>query len=163
CRTMRRPAMGARRIPVWMVGLSGISAVSAAALWTVGLLGTRRPEMLAALLGLAALGGIAVMIAGGITFRRSPIYSLSSGLMGLASVAACALFVHAVLSNEDGPIAVTNNVSHAPRPERLRIVVFNVLHGYPDFLGQEERFHNTIAAFRALQPDVLILQEVWNT
>ncbi len=50
-----------------------------------------------------------------------------------------------------------------PSPERLRVIDFNVLHGYPDFPDQEGRFQDTMAAFQALQPDLLILQEAWTT
>ncbi len=49
------------------------------------------------------------------------------------------------------------------RPDRVRVVDFNVLQGIPRFEGQEARFQDTLAAFRALRPDVTVLQEAWDT
>ncbi len=45
----------------------------------------------------------------------------------------------------------------------MRLVDFNVLHGYSRFPDQETRARRTIAALRALDADVIVLQEAWRT
>ncbi len=48
-------------------------------------------------------------------------------------------------------------------PRSLRLVDFNVLHGYPDFRDQESRTRRLAAALRGLDPTVVVLQEAWWT
>lgn len=45
----------------------------------------------------------------------------------------------------------------------VRVLNMNVLHGYPEFSDQEARYQRTLEAFRNLDADVLVLQEVWST
>jgi endonuclease/exonuclease/phosphatase family metal-dependent hydrolase len=84
--------------------------------------------------------------------------------LGLGAAAAALAFLFAVLSNREGPLPVAQLAAEAATPgERLRVVDFNVLHGAPNFAGQEARFQDTLAAFRALKPDIIVLQEAWET
>jgi endonuclease/exonuclease/phosphatase family metal-dependent hydrolase len=69
-----------------------------------------------------------------------------------------------VLSNEDGPIEVEGPKPHVSEryvPQRIRILTLNALHGYPDFDRQNERFKETVAEFKRLDADILVLQETW--
>jgi endonuclease/exonuclease/phosphatase family metal-dependent hydrolase len=96
---------------------------------------------------------------------------LSSGTQwSLAAVGLCAVlspvaFVASVLVVRDGPAVIRSSESSGrpDRRERLRIVTLNVLHGYPDFVGFEDRRARLAKALDALEPDVVLLQEVSDT
>ncbi len=90
--------------------------------------------------------------------------TFASLLLGVLSMCAVGDFLHGMFAASDAELPVTNLSSSRRRvPERLRIISFNVLLGYPDFHRQEERYQLALDAFRALEPDILILQESWRT
>jgi Endonuclease/Exonuclease/phosphatase family len=139
---------------------------AAAALWIAGALGTVRPEILAGLLLVSLAGGTGVLLATIFTTRRSRhrAGAESACVLGVLSLAAGGGFLHRLFAVEEGAVPVeTRVVAPAEAPDRLRVVDLNVLHGYPDFVDQEQRFRDTLAALRALAPDIVVLQEAWHT
>jgi endonuclease/exonuclease/phosphatase family metal-dependent hydrolase len=85
-------------------------------------------------------------------------------LLALLSLTAIGAFLRGVFAVGDAEVEVQNTVQViVPDPTRLRIVDFNVKHGYPFFTRQEERYQDTLGALRALHADVIILQEAWRT
>jgi len=84
--------------------------------------------------------------------------------IGLASMSATLLFVTDVLILDRGALTVVHRSARpAAAPDRLRLVDWNVLHGYSDFPDQEQRAALSIDALEALEPDILVLQEAWRT
>lgn len=149
-----------KRRPVWLGRFALTSAVSATVLWTLGAFGTPRPEFLGALLCLTLACGVVSSLGGLIRFKSS---SLLTVLLGLAGATAAIVFAAAIFSNQEGPLPIVPGAEKRRSPDRLRVVIFNMLGGYPELEHQEARFRDTLAAFRALDPDVLILQEAWQT
>lgn len=140
-----------------------LAVIATAALWLVGAWFTPSPVWLGVLLGVAALSGIALMNAG-IFIKRGLLKKPWPRLLGFASLVSAGIFVVLVLRNEEGPLPVVpGNVAAPERPDKLRVVDFNVLHGYPQFTDQEARFRDMLAALTALAPDILVLQEAWHT
>lgn len=85
-------------------------------------------------------------------------------LAGLLCVAAIGGFAVDLLVLERDVLRVASRAEFGDDPPTsLRVVSFNVLHGYPHFPDQEARAERTIAALRALEPDIVILQEAWRT
>jgi endonuclease/exonuclease/phosphatase family metal-dependent hydrolase len=117
------------------------------------------------LAGPTLLGGTFLSIWGMVRFRSDkagrPAVDVA---LGIADMAAALAFLFTVLSNREEPLAAVRAATPTTtQVDRLRILDFNVLHGIPAFEGQEARFQDTLAAFRALSPDILVLQEVWDT
>jgi endonuclease/exonuclease/phosphatase family metal-dependent hydrolase len=143
----------ARRIPR---GAGALALAAAAVLWTAGLVAAVPPLWLRLLLSIAALAGLAALAAG----RSGASLDRVAGGVGLGA----ALFFTAVLFHKgDGAAAVIRRVDPPGAPvERLRLVDFNVLHGYPRFQGQEARRERLAAALAVLDPTVVVLQEAWS-
>jgi endonuclease/exonuclease/phosphatase family metal-dependent hydrolase len=126
--------------------------------WNVALVCIPPVPLLGVLLAVALLVGIFLLVRGARRFAAADL------LAGLVSAAAAVGFVSAVLHNSEEVLPVVTHADVATAaPDRLRVIDFNVLHGFPDFENQETRFQDTVAAFRALKPDLVILQEAWNT
>ena len=51
----------------------------------------------------------------------------------------------------------------APRGDTLRILSFNVWHGYPGSGAREERYQRIRDLVAETDPDVVLLQEAWST
>ncbi len=127
---------------------------SALLLWSVGLFAVLPPAAMAVLLASTVLAGLATLV---LARRRS------GRLAGTLIVAAAIAFPLALFAIAEGEIAVTRRVA-APRGavDRLRLVDFNVLHGYPDFADLERRYRHLATALEALEPTVVLLQEAWS-
>ena len=123
------------------------------------------PAFQGALLALAFLGGAFLSLRGMIRLRsRDAKRAVLDAALGLGIVSAALAFLFAVLSNREGPLVVAQAATGTTtNPDHLRIVDFNVLHGIPAFKDQEARFQDTLKAFRAINPDIIVLQEVWDT
>jgi hypothetical protein len=139
--------------------------VGTAALWGLARVCIPPPRLLGTLLALTFVGGALLGLSGAARLRsRRDKRPLADLAFGLGTAAAALTFFFAVLANHEGPLPVVQLAPEGVAPgERLCVVDFNVLHGAPDFAGQEERFQDTLAAFRALAPDVILLQEAWET
>lgn len=84
--------------------------------------------------------------------------------VGMLALGATGLFIIDTLVLERDALLVVHRAEPvAETPERLRLVNFNVLHGYSSFPHQQQRAERSIAAFEALEPDIIVLQEAWHT
>ncbi len=111
-------------------------------------------------LGLAAL--IAVAVATAVNCLR--VGSRAAVTVGVLALAAIGAFVVDILVLERDALRVVHRAEPlALTPERLRLVNFNVLHGYSSFPNQQLRAERSIAALEALEPDIVVLQEAWHT
>jgi endonuclease/exonuclease/phosphatase family metal-dependent hydrolase len=134
-------------------------------LWSFSRLFPPSPTFQGILLALSFLGGVFLALWGIILVcSQHASQRVLDAALGLGIVAAALAFLFIVLSNQEGPVSVvqaaTGSTTH---PDHLRIVDFNVLHGIPDFKDQEARFQDTLAAFRVVNPDLIVLQEAWDT
>jgi len=110
--------------------------LTAFALWNVGLV-TVLPEVaMASLLVLAPVLGVRALVSS----RRSPLpWRLRGRLAGAVTVGAAAVYLVSFFAIDDGGVPVTRRVAEpAVAVKAIRLVDFNVLHGYPRFVGQEE-------------------------
>jgi endonuclease/exonuclease/phosphatase (EEP) superfamily protein YafD len=137
-----------------------IGLLLAAALWNVGLVAMLPAAVMASLLGLTPVVGLRALVAK----RRSPAASpLLGRLAGALTVGSAAVYLASFFAIGDGGVPVTRRVAEpAAEVAQLRLVDFNVLHGYPRFAGQEERYGKLLAALAALDPTVIVLQEAWS-
>lgn len=140
------------------VGISGL--VLALLLWSVGEFAVLPPKLMGALFGLATLAGLWALLSLGRPPAPGRWIGAASGGLALAAVAAYLAVLFGVAA---GPVPVERRVA-APeaRIGRLRLVDFNVLHGYPRFTDQEGRYRRLLAAFEALEPTVIVIQESWS-
>jgi endonuclease/exonuclease/phosphatase family metal-dependent hydrolase len=84
--------------------------------------------------------------------------------VGLVSIAAVAFFVVDLLVLERGVLLTSQRARFGREaPQTLRLLDFNVLHGYSHFPDQDRRAERSIRAIAALRPDVIVLQEAWRT
>jgi endonuclease/exonuclease/phosphatase family metal-dependent hydrolase len=109
----------------------------------------------AATLGIA---GLVQQVLGRWSWSGGPLAALGLVL----SIAFCGVLV--------GPVRISARtldpaeLATAPRrPQRLRVVSYNVLHGYPRFTDQEARLTDLGRALQQLSPDVALFQEAWCT
>ncbi len=149
-----------RRAGAWPAAAALLGLGLSAALWTLGGLATPAPALLAALLAAAAILGAGLLAA--------PRVRRGVRLAGLGCLASSAAFVAGVFAVPDGPVPVVRRPGDprqgdARPPARLRLVDWNVLHGYPALRGQEPRTRRLAAALRELEPTVVVLQEAWST
>jgi endonuclease/exonuclease/phosphatase family metal-dependent hydrolase len=133
-------------------------------LWTLGQFTIPPPWALRVLVFFGGGLGLTLAIWAAVA-RRMPggvrPFALTAGLVAFVAAGA---FVVALVSNGDDSVPVTRRVSASPAaPNRLRLVQFNVLHGYPRFEDHERRYQGLAAALRALAPDLIVLQEAWDT
>lgn len=129
-------------------------------LWSAGLASTPPPWVLALLVGLVFIWGGLIPLA--LTLRRGPARRRLFALGGASALAAAA-FVSAIFlgrADEDRWPA-----PRPPRtsPRRVRLLSWNVLHGFPDFVDQEDRTRRLVDLIAQLEPDIVILQESWRT
>lgn len=139
----------------------------------MGLIRPLPQRALMALLSAAVAAGLASLVLGlapilGLAFpawRPSPLLSLYLVLAGGGALLVVAAVVFGVLHIPSGPVVVEpfeRRAVEATAPvHRLRLVNLNVLHGYPELAHQAERRERLLGALRALDADVLVLQEVW--
>jgi endonuclease/exonuclease/phosphatase family metal-dependent hydrolase len=135
------------------------------ALWILARFCLPHPALHGGLLALVLLGSIALALRGAARLRsRLEKGAAGDAALGLGAAASALAFLFVVLSNREEGLPVTRAAPDGPvKVERVRVVDFNVQVGLPGFEGQEDRFQDTLAAFRALRPDVIVLQEAWDT
>ncbi len=110
-----------------------------------------------ALVGVLLLAVVAA-IAAATTSRAAGV------VMAVVALALVGAFVLEVLfSTRDALIVEQRVAPPASVPERIRLLDYNVLHGYPGFKEQTARAERLHAAIEDLQPDVVVLQEAWRT
>ncbi|HUP23429.1 MAG TPA: endonuclease/exonuclease/phosphatase family protein [Thermoanaerobaculia bacterium] len=154
----RRPSRLAARLGV---AAGAASAACGATLWLTGQFLPFAPPVHTWVLAAAATLAIASLVQ-----QLLGRWSWSGGpLAALGLVLAIAFF--GVLA---GPVRISARAvdpaeqATAPRkPQRLRVVSYNVLHGYPRFTNQEARFSGLAQALEQLSPDVALFQEAWCT
>jgi endonuclease/exonuclease/phosphatase family metal-dependent hydrolase len=150
----------------WLLIFAWIATVGAVVLlWTIARLLRPREEEFIAMLVVALVGGACIFCNGVFCIRGQiktvPIANIA---FGMATWAAIAAFVFAVLSNDCSEIPSIGAAARPAAPvNKIRIFDLNVLHGYPDFFAHEERFRKALDEIRSHGPDVLVLQEVWDT
>lgn len=150
-----------------------MSSILTATVFLMGLIRPLPQRALMALLSAAVAAGLASLVLGlapilGLAFpawRPSPLLSLYLVLAGGGALLVVAAVVFGVLHIPSGPVVVEpfeRRAVEATAPvHRLRLVNLNVLHGYPEFAHQAERRERLLGALRALNADILVLQEVW--
>ncbi len=128
-----------------------------AALWSAGSLGVHSPTVLGGLLAAASLAGLA-----GLAWSR---YTGPAGrAVGALELAVAAAFPIVLFHVTEGPLPIGRRAAApAHRVERLRLVDFNVWHDHPHLRNAERRANLLAAALTELQPDIVVLQEVWRT
>ncbi len=137
--------------------LGGLTVGVAVILWTVGRFSTPQPWWLRLILATALISSLLAIVwcRPGLRLGR---------LCGVASLISVALFLAILLHKPDGPVEVVRRVSLPQQPPaELRLVSFNVLHGYPESRApeRERRYELLAAALRVLDPAVVVLQEAW--
>ena len=157
----RTAQMGATRLWVSRVLL----ASGASVLWSYARYCPPSPTFQGVLLALTFLGGASLFLCRAVQYRSVLARRTATDVtLGLTVMASALAFLFTVLSNREESLSVTQAATDTTMHlDRLRIVDFNVLHGIPGFEGQEARFQDTVAAFRVLDPDIIVLQEVWDT
>ena len=142
-----------------------LALAACAAPWSFGTWGPQSQKLMISVLVLAAAGGIATAL-----YAVAGPALGAAARWGLAAAGVCAVFspvafVACVLVVRDGPAEIRSfqGADRTEPRERLRIVTLNVLHGYPDFVDFEARRARLGAALDALEPDVVLLQEVSDT
>lgn len=139
------------------------------ALWTAGLWITPRPEVLAILFLTSLLGGFGLLGATVKFWKRQKAGSalLLSGLAGLFSFAGACIFIVAlfypwshlaatITAGDTGIAAPGNDAART-----LRVVNFNIFHGYPDFSAHEKRAAVLVKMLERQRADIIILQDAW--
>lgn len=150
----------------WLLVLAVTAVAVVAGLWLVGPWKALPQRAWGVLLALAAGAGLTSLAAGLVLREASTASRCAAAGAGLATLAATAGFVAAVLWNRPGPVPIDHRgqppaAPAAEPPGRLRLVSWNVLHGYPGFAYQGERARRLTATLRSLNPDLVILQEAW--
>lgn len=147
-----------------LVTCLGIAAAAGAvALWSLGSVRTLQPHHLSWLVGGTAMAGAVVVLGAGWNGSLLPSRPLLATFGGVLPPLATALFLGATFLIPPQPYTSHRVGPPETPPERMRVVSFNVLHDYPRFGEQEERAARLAAALRALEPDVVLLQEAWST
>ena len=146
--------------------LIGILALAAgAAPWTFGTWGPPPQKLAISVLALSVTCGIAATLyaARGTGLGTAMRWSLVA--VGVCAFFSAGAFITCVLVVRDGPAVIRSfgSPSRSEPLERLRIVTLNVLHGYPDFVEFEARRARLARGLDALEPDVVLLQEVSDT
>jgi endonuclease/exonuclease/phosphatase family metal-dependent hydrolase len=148
----------------WLWATRVVLTTAALVLWGFARVCPPSPTFQGILLALTFLGGVLLSLRGIIWIRSDKATRpVVDAALGLGIVTAALAFLFTVLSNREESLAVAQATNTGRHPDRLRIVDFNVLHGIPGFEGQEARYQDTLAAFRLLAPDIIVLQEVWDT
>jgi endonuclease/exonuclease/phosphatase family metal-dependent hydrolase len=133
--------------------------------WCLGLLGPlhARVQIATLLLGVTS-GSVAIAFAVLSSNEQTP-WRWTIGVAGILALLSPLVFIGTVLHASEAPIVVASrSATHAAeRVDRLRVVVFNVLHGYPAFLDMQARRERLAQALERLDPDVILLQEAWVT
>lgn len=139
-------------------GISGL--ILALLLWNVGRFAVLPPALMGTLFALATLIGLSALVPLGRPTRSGRRIGTVTGTLTAALIAA---YLFVLFDARGGPVSVERRVAvPKARTERLRLVDFNVLHGYPRFADQEKRYRRLLAALEALEPTVVVVQESWS-
>jgi endonuclease/exonuclease/phosphatase family metal-dependent hydrolase len=154
----RRPSRLADRLGV---AAGAASAACGATLWLAGQFLPFAPPVHTWVLAAAATLGIASLVQ-----QLLGRWSWSGGPLAALGLVLAIAFVGVLV----GPVRISARtldpveLATAPRkPQRLRVVSYNVLHGYPRFTNQEARLSDLARALEQLSPDVALFQEAWCT
>jgi endonuclease/exonuclease/phosphatase family metal-dependent hydrolase len=110
-----------------------------------------------------AVGAI-LLVAVGLSLASLRSQNPPAMLLAVAALGATTLWVADILVLDRDPLRITRRAQATTSTvERLRLVDFNVLHGYPHFPEQETRARRAVAAIQALDADLIVLQEAWRT
>jgi endonuclease/exonuclease/phosphatase family metal-dependent hydrolase len=141
------------------------AVAGALVVWNLALWCVPKPGLVGGLLALTGLAGLLLLASACVRLRSGGARAaLADAALGLGAAGAAAAFLLTVLANQEEELAVVRRAAEPEAtPKRLRLIDFNVLHGFPDFPDQERRFQRTLAAIQALEPDILVLQETWDT
>jgi endonuclease/exonuclease/phosphatase family metal-dependent hydrolase len=161
---MTPPGAGVSRLRVatqlgFVAGVA--SAGCGAVLWLAGSYLPFEPPVHTWVLAAGAALGVA-----GLLLQLVSRWSWSSGPLALLGTLLAAAFVGVLV----GPVRLSARTlepldyASAPRrTQQVRVLSYNVLHGYPHFVDQEERFAKLADELRGLEPDVALFQEAWCT
>ncbi len=142
-----------------MVFTAASGVLLAAALWSVGRFFVLPPAAMAVLLSATVLQGVLALVTARTAAPRRRCLGRLSGFLALGAAAA---FLGRLFFVGVDDVERTRRVAEpAVRITRLRLVDFNVLHGYPSFRGQKERYGRLRAALQTLDATVIVLQEAW--
>ncbi len=146
---------------------AAVAIAAAAALFVLPALTTPHPAVIGVLMlgALAAIGG-AIGVAGTRTIRGVAARpDRGGGLLGVAVFVPLALFLHGALSfaERQPRVVVGRAASPVSGAETIRIIDLNVWHDYPTFEQVEERRDAVVDALEALAPQIVVLQESWET
>lgn len=141
----------------WLIASGLIATI---ALWLVPWL-RPLPILSGVLLAVSAGSTIGLVLAG----LRGSMTSTTAAL-ALALLSSLAWFLAGLFVVRDQAVVPRRNTvgpaDELPaRPETLRMVDFNVLHGFPGFVDLSQRAEALEASLRALAPDIVLLQESW--
>ncbi len=138
-----------------------IALLAAVCLWTLGLMPPFLHPLWMSIVLLAAV--IAGLASSAVALAGKSSRSRLAWVPGCVGLGAAVLFLLVLFHKTEGSAVVTRRVSLSESPvKQLRVVNFNVLHGYPRFRGQESRLAHLVAALKHLEPTVLVLQEAWS-
>ncbi|HVS13248.1 MAG TPA: endonuclease/exonuclease/phosphatase family protein [Thermoanaerobaculia bacterium] len=137
-----------------------VALLMAATLWSLGAIAPMRPFALRALLlGSSGLALIAWPLGWPRQLGRPVRIAVTLGAV-VSLISSVLLVVVLVVA----PPRMTTggwDRTESAAPQRLRVVSFNVLHGYPRLQAQAERADRLASALDSLDADVLLLQEAW--
>lgn len=143
------------------VAAGAASTACGAALWLAGQILPFEPPVHAWLLVAGALFGFA-----GLVLQVLDRWTWAAGTLAVLGLVLAAGFLAVLV----GPVRLSARVVEPAgaatpplKPQRLRVVSYNVLHGYPRFTDQEARFAALSDELARLDPDVALLQEAWCT
>ena len=142
--------------------LMAVAVSAPIALWNAGRFRILEPELAGGLFAATCGGGLLLFAAAWLA-KKSLRWSMA--LVSLGVLGSALLFATRLAGDLGGDLVRQTppgpQTASAAGAQRLRVLQFNVLHGYPgraDFTGRERRL---IAAIERLRPDVVVLQEAW--
>jgi endonuclease/exonuclease/phosphatase family metal-dependent hydrolase len=152
----------ARRATGLLGTICGAGAtLASAALWLAGPFLPLEPPLHAWLLYGATGLGVA-----GLASQALGARSLAATVLGALGLLLAAAFFGWFV----GPVRTSGRgiepaeIAAAPRrPREIRVLSYNVLHGYPRFAHQESRLAALGSVLARLEPDLVLLQEAWCT
>jgi hypothetical protein len=160
----------ARRFTDASLAAWAVTLLCTISLWMIGYWG---PYLSMTLTAVSVLGGGILIGKALIGIRSGRGITLAVDLLiGLGAWSSASAFAHEVLSNEEGAVPTSGTTDYEledwhgnrrPTPAKIRLFNLNVLHGFPDFEKQNDRFNDMAAELNRLNADILVFQEAWMT